>query len=93
MGLDVSGPALQYLVGCQIRPVLALQSNIDEFQAKYLAEEVKVDAFLATIEESDVQVSEFEAIDEASVTDLDKMVDGSPIVNLVSLDTGVNLPA
>ncbi len=76
---------LQYLTGCQIRPVLALEANIEEFQVKYLAEEVKVDAFLASIEESDVHISEFEAIDEGPVTDLDKMVDGSPIVNLVSL--------
>ena len=76
---------LQYLTGCQIRPVLALETNIEEFQIKYLAEEVKVDAFLASIEESDVRISEYEAIDEGPVTDLDKMVDGSPIVNLVSL--------
>ncbi|MCH8053589.1 MAG: Flp pilus assembly complex ATPase component TadA, partial [Planctomycetes bacterium] len=76
---------LQYLTGCQIRPVLALEANIGEFQVKYLAAEVKVDAFLASIEESDVRVSEIEAVDEGPVTDLDKMVDGSPIVNLVSL--------
>ena len=76
---------LQYLTGCQIRPVLALEANIGEFQVKYLAAEVKVDAFLASIEESDVRVSEIEAVDEGPLTDLDKMVDGSPIVNLVSL--------
>ena len=76
---------LAYLTGCQIRPVLALESNISEFQIKYLAEEVKVDAFLASIEESDVHISEMHAIDDSSVTDLDQMVDGSPIVNLVSL--------
>ncbi len=76
---------LQYLTGCQIRPVLSLEKNIEEYQAKYLADEVKVDAFLASIEESDVKISEVEAVDEGPITELDRMVDGSPIVNLVNL--------
>jgi len=76
---------LRQLTGCEIRPVLVLENNLEEFQRKYLAEEVTVDAFLASIEESDVQITEHEAIDEGPVTDLDKMVDGSPVVNLVNL--------
>jgi type IV pilus assembly protein PilB len=76
---------LRDLTGCTIRPVLALDENLREYQRKYLADEVSVDAFLASIEESDVQISETEAIDEGPVTDLDRMVEGSPIVNLLNL--------
>jgi type IV pilus assembly protein PilB len=76
---------LQRLTGCRVRPVLVLEENLSEYQRKYLAAEVTVDAFLASIEESDVTISETEAIDEGPVTDLDKMVEGSPVVNLVNL--------
>ena len=76
---------LRNLTGCTIRPVLVLEDNLNEYQRKYLAKEVTVDAFLASIEESDVTISETEAIDEGPITDLDKMVDGSPVVNLVNL--------
>jgi type IV pilus assembly protein PilB len=76
---------LRNLTGCRIRPVLALEENLQEYQRKYLAAEVTVDSFLASIEESDVHISETEAIDEGPVADLDKMVEGSPIVNLVNL--------
>jgi type IV pilus assembly protein PilB len=76
---------LRRLTGCQIRPVLALEDNLSEYQKKYLADEVNVDSFLASIEESDVFISENEAVDEGPVTDLDKMVEGSPIINLVNL--------
>ena len=76
---------LRTLTQCQVRPILVLEENLDEFQRKYLAEEVNVDAFLASMEESEIQISEVEAVDEGPVTDLDKMVEGSPIVNLVNL--------
>ncbi|HRX86087.1 MAG TPA: ATPase, T2SS/T4P/T4SS family, partial [Phycisphaerae bacterium] len=76
---------LQRLTGCRVRPVLVLDENLVEYQRKYLAAEVTVDAFLASIEESDVTIAETEAIDEGPVTDLDKMVEGSPVVNLVNL--------
>ncbi len=76
---------LRLLTGCQIRPVLCLEENIEEYQRKYLQQEVTVDAFLASMEEADVTISESEAIDEGPVTDLDKMIDGSPVINLVNL--------
>ncbi|MCK4659275.1 MAG: Flp pilus assembly complex ATPase component TadA [Phycisphaerae bacterium] len=76
---------LRQLTQCTIRPVLAMEENIAEYQHKYLAAEVTVDAFLASIEESDVEISEHEAIDEGPVTDLDKMIDGSPVINLVNV--------
>ncbi|MEE9294754.1 MAG: GspE/PulE family protein, partial [Phycisphaerae bacterium] len=76
---------LRSLTECKVRPVLVLESNVEEFQQKYLSKEVTVDSFMASIEESDVQIEEFEAIDEMPVTDLDRIVDGSPVINLVNL--------
>lgn len=76
---------LRGMTGCTIRPVVVLEENLKEYQAKYLAAEVNVDSFLASIEETDVLITESEAIDEGPVTDLDQMVEGSPIVNLVNL--------
>ncbi len=76
---------LRQLSGCTIRPVLVLEDNLAEYQTKYSAEEVNVDSFLASIEESDVHITENEAVDEGPITNLDDMVDGSPIINLVNL--------
>ena len=76
---------LQQLTGCKIRPVLALDSNIREFIKKYSGGEVSVDAFLTSLSDSQVEVVEREAVDEGPVTDLDKMVAGSPIINLVNV--------
>ena len=76
---------LQRMTGCQINPVLALENNIAEFAAKYLAKDVNVESFLVSLTESNVEVVERESVDEGPVTDLDRMVEGSPIVNLVNL--------
>ena len=76
---------LRSMTGCTIRAVVVLEENLKEYQAKYLAAEVNVDSFLASIEESDVHITENEAVDEGPVTDLDQMIEGSPIVNLVNL--------
>jgi type IV pilus assembly protein PilB len=76
---------LANLTGCRIRPVLTLEDNLEEFQKKYLAAKVTVDSFLASIEESDVTIEETEAVDEGPVADLDQMIDGSPVINLVNL--------
>ncbi len=76
---------LRNLTGCSIRPVLVVEDNLREYQRKYLADEVTVDSFLASIEDSDVKITESEAIDEGPVNDLDQMVEGSPIINLVNL--------
>ena len=76
---------LAALTECEIRPVVALESNIQEFSRKYQTEEVSVDEFLVSLTESNVEVMDRENVDEASVTDLDRMVDGSPVINLVNL--------
>ena len=76
---------LRQLTGCKIRPVLALAGNIREYLGKYKGGNVSVDAFLTSLAESDVDVVEHEAVDEGPVADLDKMVAGSPIINLVNV--------
>ncbi len=76
---------LARLTGCRIRPVLALESNIREFVKKYAAGDVDVEAFLTSLADSDVEVIERETVDEGPTTDLDRMVAGSPIVNLVNV--------
>ncbi len=76
---------LQQLTGCKIRPVLAPRANIIEFIRKYASGNTDVDSFLASLVESEVQVVEKESVDEGPATDLDKMVEGSPIINLVNV--------
>ncbi|MFN7021801.1 MAG: GspE/PulE family protein [Phycisphaerales bacterium] len=76
---------LKQLTGLKIRPVLALEANIAEYVKKYSGGNVDIDAFLTSLAETDVEVVERESIDEGPSTDLDKMVAGSPIVNLVNV--------
>lgn len=76
---------LRTLTGCKIRPVLALEANIKEFVKKYSGGDVDLDAFLVSLQDQDVEVVERESVDEGPPTDLDRMVAGSPIVNLVNV--------
>ncbi len=79
---------LQQLTGCKIRPVLALCSNIREYIKKsssFASNDANLDSFLSSLAETDVTVTEEEAIDQGAITDLDRMVDGSPITNLVNM--------
>ena len=76
---------LAELTGCEINPVLALESAVAEFINKYLTEEVNVESFLVSLADSDVEVIEREAVDEGPITNLGKMIEGSPVINLVNL--------
>ena len=77
---------IRTLTGCKrVRPVLALEANIREFLKKYQGGNVDLDAFLSSLKEQDVEVVEKESIDEGPSTDLEKMVAGSPIINLVNV--------
>jgi type IV pilus assembly protein PilB len=76
---------LRQLTGCKIRPVMALAGNINEYIGKYKGGNVNVDSFLTSLAESDVEVVERENVDEGPLTDLDRLVAGSPIVNLVNV--------
>ncbi len=76
---------LAALTKCTIEPVLALESNIKDFAKQYLTEEVSVDEFLVSLSESDVEVVDNEASDDGEITDLNCMIEGSPVINLVNL--------
>ena len=76
---------LQQLTGCRIRPILAARENIVEYVRKYTSGNTDVSSFLASLSESEVQVVERESVDDGPATDLDKMVEGSPIINLVNV--------
>jgi len=76
---------LGQLTGCKIRPVLAPRRNILEYIKKYASGNTDVDSFLASLAESEVEVVERESVDDGPATDLDRMVEGSPIVNLVNV--------
>ena len=76
---------LRRATGCEIRPILALESNILEYIRKYKGGNVDVDEFLMSLGDQDLEVVERESVDEGPETDLDKMIAGSPIVNLVNI--------
>jgi type IV pilus assembly protein PilB len=76
---------LRQITGAKVRPVLALERNIREYIKKYAGGDVDVDAFLTSLVESDVSVVESESVEDGPTTDLDKMVAGSPIINLVNV--------
>ncbi|MBS0192248.1 MAG: ATPase, T2SS/T4P/T4SS family [Phycisphaerales bacterium] len=76
---------IRTITGCRVRPVLALEGNILEFVKKYAGGDVNVDAFLTSLSESDLEVVERESIDDGPTTDLDRLVAGSPIINLVNV--------
>ncbi len=73
------------LTGCHVNAVLALEGNIAEFQEKYLGEQVNLDDFLVNLTESEVTVVERETVDEDNAHEIGKMIEGSPIINLVNL--------
>jgi len=76
---------LQRQTGLRIQPVVALEPNIREFIKKYYAQNVKIDTFVASLEDARVDVVEKEAIDDEPVLDLSEISDGSPVVNLVNM--------
>lgn len=76
---------LRQVTRCRIRPVLALAANIKEYIAKYRGGDVNVDSFLTSLAHADVDVVDREQVDEGPITDLDRLIAGSPIVNLVNV--------
>ncbi|MEM9881340.1 MAG: ATPase, T2SS/T4P/T4SS family [Planctomycetota bacterium] len=76
---------LRQLTGLRVRPVLALEAEILDFVKRYAGDDVDVDAFLTSLAETDVEVVEREQVDEGADANLDRMVEGSPVVNLVNV--------
>jgi len=77
---------LRQLTGCKIKPVLALPQNIEQFIDQNSGTDLDVDDFLASLHHSDdVEVIATDEGDDEPAANLDRLVDGSPIVNLVNV--------
>jgi type IV pilus assembly protein PilB len=76
---------LRQLTNCRIRPVLATASNISEFVKKYSSGDTDIDSFLSSLSEANLEVVDKESVDDGPATDLDHLIEGSPIVNLVNM--------
>ena len=76
---------LERATGLHIQPVIALEANIKQFIKQYYAQNVKIDTFVASLDEADVDVVETEAIDDGVVLDLSDIGDGSPVVNVINI--------
>ena len=79
---------LKQITGCRVRPVLAIWPNILEYIKKSGSGDgtgPDVDAFLTSLAEQDVEVVERESVDSGPTTDIDRLVAGSPIINLVNI--------
>ncbi|MDX2197677.1 MAG: ATPase, T2SS/T4P/T4SS family [Phycisphaerae bacterium] len=74
------------LTGYEVNPVLALEANLLEYQEKYVRSQVSVESFLTSLASGEVEVVDREADDEDDINrNIEEMVDGSPIVNLVNV--------
>ena len=77
---------LRQLTGCKIHPVLALPQNIEHFIERNAGENLDVDDFLAKLSQSnEVEVIEREDANDEAAANLDRLIEGSPIVNLVNI--------
>lgn len=76
---------LERSTGLHIQPVIALEMNIRQFVKQYYAQSVKIDTFVASLDEAEVDIVDTEAIDEDVALDLSEISDGSPVVNLVNV--------
>ncbi|MFI4860496.1 MAG: GspE/PulE family protein [Phycisphaerales bacterium JB063] len=77
---------LRSLTGCKIRPVLALPQNIENFIERNAGENLDVDDFLAKLNQSnEIEVIEREDTNDDAAANLDRLIEGSPIVNLVNI--------
>lgn len=77
---------LRQLTGCKIKPILALPQNIEQFIDQNAGQDLDVDDFLASLHHSDdVEVIATEEDEDAVAANLDRLVEGSPIVNLVNV--------
>jgi type IV pilus assembly protein PilB len=74
---------LSRLTGCTIQPVVSRAEEINQFIKEYYENTIGVDELLSSIDQTDVEV-----IDESplmSLSELEEMAEGSPIINLVNL--------
>ncbi len=76
---------LAQLTGCVIKPVLALEHDLDALRERLLGPKVNVQTYLSSLTRADVEVIERETPDDEASAEIDRMVEGSPIINLVNI--------
>jgi type IV pilus assembly protein PilB len=76
---------LREITGCEIRPVLALENQITEFIRSCSGPATGMESILETLGDSDIEVMEGDDAGQIAMTDLDKAVDHSPVVNIVNM--------
>jgi len=74
---------LTSLTGCKIQPVLCRADEIASFINEYYGKSMEVDEFLSTLDQTDMEV--VEDGQHASLSELEEMAEGSPIINLVNV--------
>ena len=74
---------LTSVTGCKIQPVLSRTEDIATFIREYYEKSVGVDEFLSSLDQTDVEVVADAAM--VSVSELEEMAEGSPIINLVNV--------
>lgn len=74
---------LSSLTGCKIQPVLCRAQDIAAIIQEYYGKTVEVDEFLSSLDETDVEVVADTQM--ASLSELEEMAEGSPIINLVNI--------
>jgi len=71
------------ITGCKIQPVLCRVEDVSTFIREYYEKTVGVDEFLSSLDQTDVEVVTDASL--ASVSELEEMAEGSPIINLVNV--------
>ena len=74
---------LRKLTGLEIQPVLCRAEEIQSSIEEYYGKKMEIDAFLSSLESSDVTLVEEGHIDD--VEEITEMAGGSPVINLVNL--------
>jgi len=76
---------LRQIVGCHVRPVLALEDQIVQFIRSCAGPATGMDSILDSLEETGFEVVSDDPPDDIPIADLDSTDDASPVVNLVNM--------
>jgi len=74
---------IEAMTGCRVQPVVALADDIEQAIREYYRGEVKMDQFLTSLDESDVELVHSQP--QAGLSELEQLAEDSPIINLVNM--------
>ena len=73
---------IQRVSGKKVLPVFSFESTIQKMVRRCYEEDFSVDTVTADLDENSVELNE--DLDDADITDIENLIDGSPIINLVN---------